>query len=189
MKLQAKKWVETNRRPARPLDTGRNFGRVWCAPPFLSAAVAHPFRSTAGRAMGTFPFLLLLAAMGCGSSVGTPVHFTVPDGYRGTFYLILDSKNGVAVAEKSHRYTVVIPASGRLRVRNFRFLQSWHHETASYASGARIPTETDPSASGELAPDVVGVRGGSTIRRDGVEFVWYVIGNQQDLDAKRNLQP
>jgi len=33
--------VETNRRPASPLDAGRQFTCAVCAPPFLSAAVAH----------------------------------------------------------------------------------------------------------------------------------------------------
>ncbi|MBM4094060.1 MAG: hypothetical protein FJ276_32325 [Planctomycetes bacterium] len=33
--------VETNRRPASPFDAGQQFGSASCAPPFLSAAVAH----------------------------------------------------------------------------------------------------------------------------------------------------
>ena len=36
--------VETNRRPASPPDIGRQFGSTSCAPPSLSAAVAHPWR-------------------------------------------------------------------------------------------------------------------------------------------------
>ena len=40
------KRVETNRRPAFPFEAGRQFGRASCAPQFLSAAVAHPCRST-----------------------------------------------------------------------------------------------------------------------------------------------
>jgi hypothetical protein len=34
-----------NRRPASPFYAGRQFGRASCAPPFLSAAVAHLWRS------------------------------------------------------------------------------------------------------------------------------------------------
>lgn len=40
------KRVERNRRPALPLDAGRLFESLVCAPPLLSAAVAHPLRST-----------------------------------------------------------------------------------------------------------------------------------------------
>jgi hypothetical protein len=35
------KSVETNRRPASPLNAGWQFGTASCAPPFLSAPVAH----------------------------------------------------------------------------------------------------------------------------------------------------
>lgn len=38
--------VETKRRPAFPFDSRREFGHPAHAPPFLSEAVAHPFRST-----------------------------------------------------------------------------------------------------------------------------------------------
>jgi hypothetical protein len=37
--------VETNRRPAPPLNTGRQFESPSCEPPSRSAAVAHLFRS------------------------------------------------------------------------------------------------------------------------------------------------
>jgi hypothetical protein len=40
----ANKSVETNRRPASPLNAGPQFGRTSYAPPFLSAAVAHLWR-------------------------------------------------------------------------------------------------------------------------------------------------
>lgn len=37
----ANKTGRANRRPASPFEAGREFGRASCAPPFLSAAVAH----------------------------------------------------------------------------------------------------------------------------------------------------
>jgi hypothetical protein len=37
--------VETNRRPAFPLHDERQFDRVSCARPCLSAAVVHSYRS------------------------------------------------------------------------------------------------------------------------------------------------
>lgn len=43
------KSVEMNRRPASPLNTWRRFERVSCAPPFLSATVAHLWRSVTDR--------------------------------------------------------------------------------------------------------------------------------------------
>jgi hypothetical protein len=38
------KSVETNRRPASPLDAGRQFESASCDPPSVSAAVAHLWR-------------------------------------------------------------------------------------------------------------------------------------------------
>jgi hypothetical protein len=43
------KRVESNRRPARPLDAEGKFGSASWAPSSLSAAVAHPFRSARWR--------------------------------------------------------------------------------------------------------------------------------------------
>jgi hypothetical protein len=40
----ANKSVETNRRPASPFAAGRQFESASCAPPSLSAAVAHLWR-------------------------------------------------------------------------------------------------------------------------------------------------
>jgi hypothetical protein len=39
--MTANKVTGANSRPASPLDAGRQFGRAWCAPPSLSAAVAQ----------------------------------------------------------------------------------------------------------------------------------------------------
>jgi 2-polyprenyl-6-methoxyphenol hydroxylase-like FAD-dependent oxidoreductase len=43
--IEPNKRVESNRRPAFPLNVGRQFGSVSYTPPFLSAAVDHPWRS------------------------------------------------------------------------------------------------------------------------------------------------
>ena len=40
-----------NRRPASPFDVGRQYGSASCAPPSLSAAVAHLWRSATHHAM------------------------------------------------------------------------------------------------------------------------------------------
>jgi hypothetical protein len=41
-----------NRRPASPCNAGRQFESASCAPPFLSAAVAHLWRSAASAGRG-----------------------------------------------------------------------------------------------------------------------------------------
>ena len=129
--------------------------------------------------------ILLLTVTGCGFRSGPLVHFVLPDGYHGAFYLICDPANGLVVSAREGQFTVAIPAGGRLRVRDFRFLKSWHQETAMFANGASIPT-------GDLATNVVGLRSGSTISSSGgPEFVWYVVGTQQDFDTitRHDLRP
>jgi hypothetical protein len=69
---QPNKSVETNRRPASPFTTGRQFESASCAPPSLSAAVAHLWRWTETVSMS--PLLvglsLLVCLAGCASRPG-----------------------------------------------------------------------------------------------------------------------
>jgi hypothetical protein len=51
MKTWSNQPVETNRRPASPFNAGREFGHTLHEPPFLSAAVAHRFRSGTRRGL------------------------------------------------------------------------------------------------------------------------------------------
>ncbi|HVV73567.1 MAG TPA: hypothetical protein VHI52_18990 [Verrucomicrobiae bacterium] len=126
---------------------------------------------------------LLLAGAGCDRH-GPPVHFVIPDGFKGPFYLIKDPTNGAVISAKGNQYTIAVPRSGSVRVHDFAFRDPWHQETASFASGVRIPTETEPGATGELAANVSGLRGGGTaLMNSGPEIVHYFIGAEQELRA------
>jgi hypothetical protein len=83
--------------------------------------------------------LIALILAGCGDGSGTPVHFVVPDGFRGRIDIVRDTKHGSQIELQDGRYTIVVPASGTLRVRSFRSLQRWHTTTAAYASGMTLP--------------------------------------------------
>ena len=82
----------------------------------------------------TFLFL----TTGCKQS-GHPVHFILPNGYKGTFKLVIDKKNGVEYKIQNGRYVIRIPKSGILKVKNFDPFYMWHKETASYEDGIPIP--------------------------------------------------
>jgi hypothetical protein len=75
---QANKSVETNRRPASPFEAGQQFWSSSCAPPSLSAAVAHlRRRSTTLHAMlrfVTFTCLIALAACSRNSAPKSSAH-------------------------------------------------------------------------------------------------------------------
>ena len=83
------------------------------------------------------PVALLLIS--CGDGSGPPVHFIVPDGFRGRIDIFLDTKQGAPVELKEGRYTLIIPASGVLRVQSFLPFDRWHTATAVYASGTTLP--------------------------------------------------
>jgi hypothetical protein len=95
-----------------------------------------------GRRMGTPHCIIAFVALifaGCGDGSGPPVHFVVPDGFRGRIDMVLDTKHGSRIVTQDGRYTFVIPASGTLRVQSLRSLQRWHTATAAYASGHVLP--------------------------------------------------
>ena len=129
---------------------------------------------------------LIVPLIGCGLSTGTPVHFVVPDGHQGMVYLILDPTKGVVIPKKDGRFIVTFPVGGKLHVRDFRFINSWHQETAAFSKGTRIPTSTEPGRTAELAPGEVGFRGGGTSwDGNGREYIWYFIGTQSDLETAK----
>jgi hypothetical protein len=135
-----------------------------------------------------FVIVSLLVVAGCDQH-GAPVHFVVPDGFRGPFYLIKDSLQGVFINATGDQYTVEIPQAGSLKLHDFGLFDSWHQETASFAGGARIPTESESGGTGELGTNVFGLRGGGTSWvNDGPETVTYFIGTQKDFDDWANTR-
>src|SRR5687768_7802659 len=87
-------------------------------------------------------FIFTLAALlfaGCGDGSGPPVHFIVPDGFRGRIDIVLDAKQGSRIETHDGTYVLIIPASGTLRVRSLQSLDRWHTATAAYVSGTSLP--------------------------------------------------
>jgi hypothetical protein len=127
-----------------------------------------------------------LVLVGCGPFIGPPVHFVLPDGYRGAFYLIHDPTKGVTITKRDGRFTLTIPEGGRLRVRDFAFVQRWHQETAAFVTGVPIGTSDD------FATNAISLWSGSKMRiNHDPEFIWYVVGTQRDLNAvsRDSLRP
>jgi hypothetical protein len=78
------------------------------------------------------------------------VEIVLPDGYTGPVYLIEDETNGEDIPMMGGKYVVLVPTSGRMRVKSFAPFQRWHEETVRYARGTPIPSASssnpDPSA-------------------------------------------
>lgn len=103
------------------------------------------------RNMGFYTFVvILLGAFGFYLFVhqpapsGPPVHFILPDAWRGKFKLVLDRAGGIQIDLKNGRYTYRIPEIGVLRVKSFAPLQQWHGITMAYEGGRSIPARLDP---------------------------------------------
>ena len=80
---------------------------------------------------------------GCGKSDGTILHYVVPDGYTGYFWIVIDKEKGEVIKSTGRTYLIKIPESGILKVKDFSFRKGWHKLKGSYYSGATLPTIDD----------------------------------------------
>ena len=132
-------------------------------------------------------FVIIASIAGC-MPHGDPVHFQLPDNYRGVFKLVLDPTNGLVVSLKEGQFTYVIPTNGVLRVKTFDPFDPFHTESASYAGGTPIPM--GPLLNPNISPDVVACRDTGMHEDTGENGQWvrsiaYVIGTEnQELEAK-----
>jgi hypothetical protein len=112
---------------------------------------------------------LLLA--GCDGS-GPPVHFSVPDGFRGVFKISVDRKNGVQPVKSNGVWMIVVPTNAHLTLSDDLFFRRWHTETASYYSGK--PVEDEP-----MSTNAIRLRGLFT---DTERNSWWLIGTRREQD-------
>jgi hypothetical protein len=86
---------------------------------------------------------MLIAALfllGCDRS-GPPVHFILPQGFRGVFQLSLDKQNGNPITKSNGTLVITVPTNASITVKYDEFLSHWHSETASYPDGTLIKSE------------------------------------------------
>lgn len=81
-----------------------------------------------------------LLILGCDRS-GPPVHFILPQGFRGVFQLSLDKQNGNPIIKSNGTLIITVPTNASLTVKDDKFLSRWHRETASYPDGTLINSE------------------------------------------------
>jgi hypothetical protein len=127
--------------------------------------------------------IFLVAATSCVPSAGTPVDFIVADGFRGVIYLFPDAIDGAVIGKSNGAYRVIVPADGRLKVHSLRCLEAWHQETAHFAGGTHIPTETEPGLTSPLPTNVIALYSLGSYGINGTNFTAYFVGTKKDLDA------
>ena len=117
---------------------------------------------------------LAVFSAGCSSRYGDPIHFVIPDDYRGPFRIISDGIDGGGYRYDSNRHVYTIPSDGVLHVLTSRPMELFHRESAEYASGARIYWY-EPAA--PSASDVRLVALGSSDR----DSHWYAVGDESEI--------
>ena len=83
----------------------------------------------------------VLSISGC-NRPGEPVvkhMFILPDGYKGVFKVIVDTKSGLVVTPVKRVVKITVPPSGIVALKSNQTLRKWHTYTAIYKSGARLP--------------------------------------------------
>ena len=105
--------------------------------------------------------------------------FSLPNGFKGNFYIILDPKDGVEPAVKGPQATYTIPGSGKLHVKDFKLLNGvlWENHSAVYADGTLIK-----SAAFRAEPEDKSIflwESGQTIHGSD-QRVRFLIGNMDD---------
>ena len=109
----------------RPFDVTRILSRIW-------------FVVRIALCVG---LVLMLFLYGFAMREGAPVHFVVPNGFKGPIRLPLDPIAGKDIAPTNGQFVYVIPANGILAVKSFEPFQRWHKQSASYVDGTAIPNE------------------------------------------------
>jgi hypothetical protein len=129
-----------------------------------------------------FYFILLGCSasllVGCDGS-GPPVHFSVPDGFRGAFKISVDRKHGIQPVKSNGVWMIVVPTNAHLVIKDDWFFRKWHSETASYYSGK-------PVGDGQMSTNAVALR---SLFSDSQRNSWWLIGTKQELDNARFQQP
>jgi hypothetical protein len=106
---------------------------------------------------------------GCDRS-GPPVRFVLPEDFRGVFQISVDRAHGSELLKSNGMFVIVVPANGRVVVKDDRFLTRWHSQTALYPNGTVITGE---------APDTnaVALRG---LASEG-HTSWVLVGTEREF--------
>ncbi len=115
---------------------------------------------------------------------GTPIHFVIPNGFKGPIQLPLDPVAGKNVVPTNGQFVYTIPADGLLRVKSFDPFRDWHKQTASYEDGTAIPNEYE-TWSGVIFHDL----GESTLGNSLPVMHWFVGSKAEFVQWERRGLP
>src|ERR1051326_8382498 len=108
--------------------------------------------------LASIDLFLLITCIGCGTlrqCANPDIHFILPNGYVGSFRMVLDEACGVDAKLENGRYVYAIPSEAELRVKTFDPLLGCHKENAAYQDGKEIP-----DANSNTPENAIALRGG-----------------------------
>jgi hypothetical protein len=119
-----------------------------------------------------------------GINPSTPVHFVVPNGFRGEIQITQDKTNGIVPIVKTNLIEIDIPTNGCVVLKNSEFLFTEYSESASYADGTPIPDPDMTSSGQEFPRDAVGFYTGGTemAASHPKETVTWFVGTKEEME-------
>ena len=106
-----------------------------------------------------------------------PVHFVVPNGYRGMFVVYPGQKDGTEISLKEGQYTYIVPDDGIIRVRGEGPFATRQEMSASYSDGTPLPLYASEDADPETD---TGIWAAGTISSGGI---WFVVGVRREQEG------
>jgi hypothetical protein len=74
---------------------------------------------------------LLVCVVACSDRAGKPVHFSLPEDFRGVFRVVVDEREGVLPMDEGVRLVFAVPAHGTVVIKDVAFLAGYRTYTAT----------------------------------------------------------
>lgn len=124
--------------------------------------------------------MLALVVGGCSTRDGDPVHYVLPDGYRGPFVIIADGQDDGGYHYDGTKHVYSIPASGVLHVTTAKPIELDHRVSAEYVSGMKIYwLEPPPQKPADVRISGLGATGDREL--------WEAVGSEGEVDGLRRI--
>jgi hypothetical protein len=126
--------------------------------------------------LASLTLALLPTFVGCNLGEGLPIHFVVPNGFRGEIRIIEDPGNGEILPKHGRWIICVLPATGILKVKSLKPFLAVHEETACYADGGVLNPGIDTNA--------IAFFGLGSFASGSTNGVSYFVGTQAEATAE-----
>lgn len=93
------------------------------------------------RINSTIIVCVLFVCCGCSPDPTYEVEYVIPNNYKGEFFIELNSPDGTKLQKKSGKYVLIIPSTGKLRIRGEIPFNGFQEISARFEDGTKIPFE------------------------------------------------